>query len=114
VERIVDRYVMVNEFLLDQDNDGASNTVEVKSTDSNPHVARISREHNYCLPDRSATGESAKTKRKLPAWMVDRAVSLSVQKKVPDGVFNYSSAVLNDGLLLLEFRDGVHFGGDQE
>lgn len=36
VERIVDRYVMVNELLLDQDNEGASNTVEVKNTDRNP------------------------------------------------------------------------------
>ena len=41
----------------------------------------------------------------------DHTVSLSVQKKVPDGMFNYSSAVFNDGLLLLELRDAVH-GGD--
>lgn len=111
VERIIDRYVMVNE-LLDQDSEGASKTVEVKDTDSNPHVSRISHDHNYCIPDRSATSEPAKKKRKLPAWMVDdRVVSPSVQKKVPDGVFNYSSTVLNDGLLLLKFRDAVHFGG---
>ena len=110
VERIVDRYVMVNEYLLDQDNEGALNA-EVKSTNSNPHVSRISHDHNYCIPEKSATSESAKKKRKLSAWMVDdRAVSLSVQKKAPDGVFNYSSAILNDGLLLLELRDGVHFG----
>ena len=111
VERIVDRYVMVNEYLLDQDNEGASNAEEVKSTDSNPHVSRISHDHNYCIPEKSTTSESAKKKRKLPAWMVDdRVVSLSVQNKAPDGVFNYSSAFLSDGLLLLEFRDGVHFG----
>ena len=109
VERIIDRYVMVNELLLE--NEGASKTVEVKNTDSNPHASRISQEHNYCTPDRAATSEPAKKKRKLPAWMVDdRIVSLSVQKKVPDGVFNYSSAVLNDGLLLLELRNAVHWG----
>ena len=111
VERIVDRYVMVNEYLLDQDNEGASTAEEVKSTDNNPHVSRISHDHNCCIPEMSATSESAKKKRKLPAWMVDNhTVSLSVQKKAPDGVFNYSSAILNDGLQLLEFRDGVHFG----
>lgn len=108
VERIVDRYVMVNEYLLDQENEGG--TVEVKNTDSNPHVSTIAREHNYCIPDTSAVSKTAKKKRKLPAWLIDdRVASLSVQKRVPDGVFNYSSAILNDGLLLLEFRDSVHF-----
>lgn len=29
------------------------------------------------------------------------------KQKAPDGVFNYSSAVLNDGLLLLELRDSI-------
>ena len=33
-----------------------------------------------------------------------------VHKASPDGVFNYASAVLNDGLLLLEFRDAIHEG----
>ena len=33
-----------------------------------------------------------------------------VHKASPDGVFNYASAVLNDGLLLLEFRDAMHEG----
>ena len=28
----------------------------------------------------------------------------------PDGVFNYASAVLNDGLLLMELRDAIHEG----
>ena len=32
-----------------------------------------------------------------------------MQKRIPDGVFNYLSAILNDGLLLLEFRDSIHF-----
>ena len=83
--------------------------VEVKITDSNPHVARIAKEHNCCKPLQSAS--STQRKRKLPDWMADtRMVSLSVQKKVPDGIFNYSSAVLNDGLLLLELRDAIREG----
>lgn len=40
----------------------------------------------------------------------DPVVSLSVQKKVPDDIFNYSSAVLNGDLLLLDLRDAVHKG----
>ena len=36
--------------------------------------------------------------------------SRDVHKASPDGVFNYASAVLNDGLLLLEFRDAIHEG----
>jgi L1 cell adhesion molecule like protein len=28
----------------------------------------------------------------------------------PDGVFNYASAILNDGLLLLEFKDAIREG----
>lgn len=48
--------------------------------------------------------------RKLPEWLTDApTVSLSV-KKVPDGVFNYASAILNDGLLLLELRDAIREG----
>ena len=33
-----------------------------------------------------------------------------MQQASPDGVFNYASAVLNDGLLLLELRDAIHEG----
>lgn len=33
-----------------------------------------------------------------------------VQKTSPDGIFNYASAVLNDGLLLMELRDAIHEG----
>ena len=114
-QKIVDKYVMVNELFVDTSGDSKTRqvkkTVQVEKEDSNPHVARIAKEHNYCVP-----AESVKTpkKRRLPDWMVDdRAVSVSVHKKAPDGVFNYSSAVLNDGLLLLELRDAIHEGDGQ-
>ena len=35
------------------------------------------------------------------------------QKRAADGVFNYASAVLNDGLLLFELRDGIHEGNGE-
>ena len=37
-------------------------------------------------------------------------VSLNVKQQAPDGVFNYASAILNDGLLLLELRDAIREG----
>lgn len=38
--------------------------------------------------------------------------SIATRQSAPDGpgVFNYSSAVLNDGLLLLELRDSIREG----
>ena len=33
-----------------------------------------------------------------------------VCENVPDGVFDYACSVLSDGLLLLEFRDAIHYG----
>ena len=109
---IVDKYVMVNELLVDTRNGNKDirttrGAVQVEETVGNPHAAR---EHNYCIPAKSAR---AQKERKLPSWMIqfgDFAIPVSVYKKAPDGVFNHSSAVLNDGLLLLELRDGIHEG----
>ena len=36
--------------------------------------------------------------------------SIQIRESTPDGVFNYASAVLNDGLKLLELRDAIHEG----
>ena len=103
VEKTVDRYVMVRESAVSE----TLNVVTVNVSDVNPHAARIKKEHNYC----TGGAESTQTKRKLPRWMPDSpSVSVSAQKKVPDGVFNYGSCILNDGLLLLELRDAVHEG----
>lgn len=115
-QNIVDKYVMVNELLVDttngnKDSRTTRDAAQVKKTAVNPHAARIAVEHNYCIPAEPAR---AQKKRKLPSWMInDFAVPVSVHKKAPDGVFNYSSAVLNDGLLLLELRDGIHEGDGQ-
>ena len=50
----------------------------------------------------------------MPQWLksqVDRPhASQAVHDTVPDGIFDYACAVLNDGLLLLEFRDAIHEG----
>ena len=53
-ERIVDRYVMVNEFYTSTKTD--SKAVEVSVMDSNPHAARIAVEHNYCSSEVVSSG----------------------------------------------------------
>ena len=50
----------------------------------------------------------------MPQWLKSRVdlphASQAVHGTVPDGIFDYACAVLNDGLLLLEFRDAIHEG----
>lgn len=106
--RIVDEYVVVHE---------SSHDHKVGSNDmTNPHAERIALEHSYAKPTASSCTSSTPQvkKRKLPEWLLthqDRPRASRLVKKVAqDGVFNYSSAVLNDGLLLLELRDAVREG----
>ena len=52
-----------------------------------------------------------KKKRKLPSWIQSTAdhphAAESIHSSAPDEVFDYACAVINDGLLLLLFRDTV-------
>lgn len=104
------------------------------SLEQNPHVLRITVEHSYSLATCSSTNTeptqtqpistsqrqvstsepTQKPNRHLPPCITSSAdqphASRDVHKAAPDGVFNYASAVLNDGLLLLEFRDAIHEG----
>ena len=88
----------------------------MQAEDYNPHVQRIEAEHNYTavpLSQRSRASLSEHS-RVFPQWLQvvqdEPTTTLSIQKKAPDGVLNYASAVLNDGLLLLEVRDAIHEG----
>lgn len=87
----------------------------------NPHLSRITNEHSYLffpslLPKAgvSTAMHAPKPKRHLPSWLTCSAdqphASREVHKAFPDKVFDYAFAVLNDGLLLLEFRDAIHEG----
>ena len=94
----------------------ASDLTSAKSTsecdDTNPHVTRITFEHNYCKQEGNL--RKPKHKRKLPDRIVkcadETVASEKSRESAPDGVFNYASAVLNDGLILLELRDAIHEG----
>ena len=106
VERIVDNYVMVNHELI---TNPELHQAPITNTDKNPHADRVAVEHNYVVM--AASSETRKRKRKLPQWLqATPDVSVSVKQQAPDGVFNYASAILNDGLLLLELRDAIREG----
>ena len=79
-------------------------------TNNNPHATRISAVHSYTVTNISAKDRQGR-KRKLPDLLVkcanEQATSTNIQQIYKDGVFDYASAVLNDGL---ELRDTIHEG----
>ena len=104
VSSIIDNYVVVDQLQ-------GKEPPPVSTSATNPHVHRIQGEHTYaCLP---ALPPPRKKPRKLPEWLgksAQASPSLAVRTTAPDGVLEYSCAVLNDGLLMLEFRDAIHEG----
>lgn len=115
VGRIIDRYVIVDEFYSIR---RQSKSQKSSSLKENPHTSRISIEHAYfsapMQPTSTASEPTPKSRRHLPTWLKSSSdrphASSDVHKASPDRVFNYASAVLNDGLLPLEFQDAMHEG----
>ena len=107
LESVVDNYIIPRQF--------ARSLAEETSTDLlrsfNPHTRRITTEHSYhCSGSAVTTASSA---RSLPGTLIrqeSRVASESIRRVARDGVFNYASAVLNDGMLLMEFEDAVKEG----
>ena len=116
--KLVQRYVLVDEAanLTAVPQEPASSSVVGQC---NPHAIRIATEHNYAMthqfaPEHVLTQKKKRKTRRLPQWLQrctdEIATPYAMQKTSPDGVFNYASAVLNDGLLLMELRDAIHEG----
>lgn len=102
MERIIDEFVIPQEISTQHEV-----TDSVTSTSANPHVQRIHLEHNYY----SQSSASSVSHRYLPRSVVSQpTASLPVRRAAPDVILNYASAVLNDGLLLLEFKDAIREG----
>lgn len=103
LERLIDEYVVSSAFKPHAKHPQLSE-VEVSR---NPHFTRIQMEHSYLSTQQCKH-------RYLPPTVTTLApcprVSHAVRTAAPDGVFNYASAVLNDGLLLLEFKDAIREG----
>ena len=80
---------------------------------SNPHATRVSVDHcyvaqcSYLPPSAQWPRQVAKPQRMVPEWLSAKEdghhPSNEMVHASPDGVFNYASAVLNDGLFMLEF-----------
>ena len=98
MEDIIRKYVISKQF--------SAKVPDPTTSSTNPHLLRIQLEHSY--------GFVPPQHRRLPPSLTDVLsrdhASESVRKAAPDGVFNYASSVLNDGLLLLEFQDAIKEG----
>ena len=116
VGHLIDRYVIVQRF-----SDLAPKTRVPRprpdplltALEQNPHAARVISEHAYARTV-SAAPINVQKRRDLPQWLKSQGdwphASQVVHDTVSDGIFDYACAVLNDGLLLLEFRDAIHEG----
>lgn len=116
VGRLIDRYVIVQRFTDLRPKDSVPRPLPepvLLALEQNPHAVRVLSEHAYILTN-SAESPATARKRLLPDWLTtleDRPhPSQAVHDTAPDGVFDYACAILNDGLLLLEFRDAIHEG----
>lgn len=105
MEEVIDKYLLPRQLNISTpDEDSSSDSITV-----NPHLARIQHDHDYV-----STNTLPENSRVLPRILRQTGprlcASQSVLKDAPDGVYNYASAVLNDGLLLLELKDAVREG----
>ncbi len=90
---------------------GLTGHSEFGITDSsvNPHATRIAREHDYCIAPKPINTRQLPSR--LLRYVDEEAASDKAREASTDSVFNYGSAVLNDGLLMLNLRDAIHEGG---
>ena len=124
ITKLINRYVLVDQVASGLNRESEQKDVGLQSAQQlNPHISRIASEHCYTLTHHARVAaehsytqpqKDVKKKRQLPSWMLKlddkEATPYQIQKFSPDGVFNYASAVLNDGLLLMELRDAIHEG----
>ena len=108
LEVVVDTYIIPRQFARTLSKEPTSSDLH---RSFNPHTSRIATEHSYCPSGSAVTTPSLL--RNLPGTIVrqgSRAASESIRRVARDGVFNYASAVLNDGMLLMEFEDAIKEG----
>lgn len=103
--KIIDEYAVPRDFSVEK-----VKPATTQSTTENPHLARIYLEHQYCSVPAQCQ------QRSLPVTVTSAAArsqaSQVVKKAAPDGIFNYASAILNDGLLVFEFKDTIREGDE--
>lgn len=98
---IVDEYIIPKQYMI------SSSRATCSTTSGNPHSRRVQQEHQYLSSMMCTSQQLPQTITKVvPRSRVDEVV----RRTAVDGVFNYASAVLNDGLLLFEFIDSIREG----
>jgi len=104
---IIDRYVIPSQFCL---KNKEPIRVSLSDISCNSHLKCIMSEHDYSQKQ----SESRPVIRLLPPsisrTMEKPEAAQTIQQCAVDGVSQYASAVLNDGLLLLEFKDAIREG----
>lgn len=116
--QIVDRYVIPRQFYLEQPQHSQQphrpqqpqlpqqpHPVDIRR---NPHYQVIAHEHSYSAPP--PTPRPHRLPSTITQVLDRREAPQAIRRVAVDGVYNYASAVLNDGLLLLEFRDAIREG----
>ena len=105
LREIVDKYVIPKQFNLSDVSEKEKNLQS-----GNPHGRRVQQEHSY-----GAYQACPPQGRQLPRSITEvtersDVSAEKVRKTAVDGVFNYASALLNDGLLFFEFIDAIRQG----
>ena len=108
IGRLVDCYVIVHKHAKIQPNTPVQKPATAELVQTNPHTVRVQKEHNYF-----SSMPQEKKKRHLPAYLSASSTDPVVLEHAPDGILNYACAVLSDGLLMLEFRDGIRQGNGE-
>ena len=104
LRQIVDTYIIPKQFALETSSEC---TVETLTQPRNPHEQRVVMEHSYFHSEPPVTRRLPHT---ITGGLQRTQASKSIRQMSVDGVFNYASAVLNDGMLLLEFCDAIKEG----
>lgn len=118
IGHLVNRYIVIQLFQELQPRQTISIPV---ATDFfyNPHAVRVRTDTHIVTLSQCKLPLNTVMQNKLTIFKTPKATTASVYKyrcssccyvceNVPDGVFNYACSVLNDGLLLLEYRDVIH------
>ena len=107
LEAVIDTYIIPRQFACTL----SEETITDLHQSFSPHTSRIATEHSHCHSGSALP--TASLSRSLPGTIVrqgPRVASESVGRVARDGIFNYASAVLNDGMLLMELEDAIKEG----
>lgn len=107
---VVDTYIVPRQLQVAHCDNNSAHQFVHGTGGFNPHTNRINTEHSYHQSQLEALPSCS---RELPSSLAVQqplVPSVSIRRVARDGVFDYGSAVLNDGMLLFEFEDAIREG----